>query len=171
MEIFYTRFDSPVGNMWIGSACDGVVWLELPGGTPERFFRSLQRTFPQGRLIESHDANAQAIAEILEYLQGQRRTFSVHLDPHGTEFQRTTWKEIANIPYGETRSYGDIARAIGRPKALRAVGAASGANPLPLFIPCHRVVGSNGALTGYGGGIELKRKLLEMEQRWGTLPV
>jgi O-6-methylguanine DNA methyltransferase len=102
---------------------------------------------------------------IVEYLNGARREFDLPLDLRGTEFQRRVWATVAGIPYGETRTYADIARAIGKPKAVRAVGAANGANPLPLVVPCHRVLGSDGSLTGYGGGLDVKRQLLEMESQ------
>jgi methylated-DNA-[protein]-cysteine S-methyltransferase len=98
-----------------------------------------------------------------EYFRGERRTFDLPLAPRGTEFQMDVWRALQRIPYGETRSYSGIAREIGRPAAVRAVGAANGANPIPIVIPCHRVVGSNGSLTGFGGGIETKRWLLALE--------
>jgi len=98
-------------------------------------------------------------------LGDRRREFDLPLDLRGTGFQRRAWAAVASIPYGQTRTYADIARAIGQPKAARAVGAANGANPLPLVVPCHRVIGSNGSLTGYGGGLDVKRKLLVMESQ------
>jgi methylated-DNA-[protein]-cysteine S-methyltransferase len=91
--------------------------------------------------------------------------FSLPLRPSGTDFQRRVWKALEGIPYGDTASYGDIAKAIGAPGSARAVGAANGANPLPIVVPCHRVIGTNGSLTGYGGGIDRKRKLLALETR------
>jgi methylated-DNA-[protein]-cysteine S-methyltransferase len=100
---------------------------------------------------------------LADYFQGRRRSFDLRLRPEGTEFQRSVWQALAAIPYGETRSYADIARAIGRPSATRAVGAANGANPLPIVLPCHRVVGANGSLTGFGGGLETKKFLLNLE--------
>lgn len=107
---------------------------------------------------------ATARAELLEYLACERREFTVPLDPCGTAFQREVWAAVAAIPYGETRSYQQIARQIGRPGASRAVGAANGANPLPPIVPCHRVIGAAGSLVGYGGGLALKRQLLELER-------
>ena len=107
------------------------------------------------------------IAELEKYFQGERREFSAELAPAGTPFQLRVWRELSNIPYGETRSYREIAEKIGSPKAVRAVGAANGANPIGIIIPCHRVIGNDGSLTGYGGGLDLKRRLLELE---GALP-
>jgi methylated-DNA-[protein]-cysteine S-methyltransferase len=103
--------------------------------------------------------------ELEEYAQGQRRTFSFAISPDGSAFDHGVWKHVAAIPYGATRTYGEIARALGRPGAARAVGAANGRNPVPLVIPCHRVVAAGGGLGGYGGGLDLKRRLLSLEQR------
>jgi len=102
--------------------------------------------------------------EIEEYLNGDRKSFSSPLDMRGTPFQIEVWNELLNIPYGETRSYGEIAAAVGRPRAARAVGAAIGANPLPIIVPCHRVIGKNGSLVGFGGGLRLKERLLLLEK-------
>ena len=109
----------------------------------------------------------QALAELREFFAGERTAFTVALDPHGTDFYRAAWAEVARVPFGETRSYGEIARAIGAPAAVRAVGAANGANPVAPFVPCHRIVGSDGRLTGYGPGLPLKARLLAME---GAIP-
>lgn len=109
----------------------------------------------------------QALTELREYFAGERRSFTVALDPPGTDFYRAAWAEVARVPYGETRSYAEIARAIGAPAAVRAVGAANGANPVAPFVPCHRIVGSDGRLTGYGPGLPLKARLLAME---GAIP-
>lgn len=162
--ITYTDFDSPVGRMWIASTDAGVCQLALPRSGPEEFALWLQRTFPQAQLVESEDLNTRPIAELVDYLKGQLQDFTTSLDMRGTEFQRTVWQAVARIPYGETCSYSDIARSVGRPRAFRAVGAANGANPLPLFVPCHRVIGADGTLTGYGGGVALKEQLLKMEK-------
>lgn len=102
-------------------------------------------------------------AQFVEYFAGERREFELQLAPRGTEFQRRVWTELQRIPYGATISYGELARRLGDPKAVRAVGRANGANPIWIVIPCHRVIGADGSLTGYGGGIEVKRKLLELE--------
>ncbi len=101
--------------------------------------------------------------QLIEYAAGKRRKFDVRLAPLGSPFQRRVWKELEKIPFGETRSYGEIARALGVPNASRAVGGANGSNPISIIVPCHRVIGSSGALTGYGGGLEMKRRLLELE--------
>jgi methylated-DNA-[protein]-cysteine S-methyltransferase len=101
--------------------------------------------------------------QLQRYFAGEAREFDLPLDMQGTEFQKRVWRELLAIPYGETRGYGELAAAMGAPKAVRAVGAANGANPIPIVVPCHRVIGASGKLVGYGGGLELKRRLLELE--------
>lgn len=105
----------------------------------------------------------QAVKELNEYFAGKRKKFDVPLNPAGTEFQKAVWKELSRIPYGETISYQELALRINKPKAVRAVGAANGKNPLWMIVPCHRVIGKNGSMTGYAGGISLKKKLLLLE--------
>ena len=116
-----------------------------------------------------HPVIAAAVTQLGEYFAGTRTAFDLPLDPTGTAFQRAVWAELLAIPYGETRSYADVARAIGRPTATRAVGAANGQNPLPIVAPCHRVIGSSGALTGFGGGLPNKILLLDLESRVSRL--
>jgi len=111
-----------------------------------------------------------AARQLEEYFAGKRRQFDVPVSPHGTVFQQAVWKELLAIPYGETRSYKQVAQGIGNPDACRAVGMANNRNPISIIIPCHRVIGSNGALVGYGGGIDMKRRLLDLEKR-NSLPL
>jgi methylated-DNA-[protein]-cysteine S-methyltransferase len=108
----------------------------------------------------------QAAEELRTYFAGNLRVFRVPLDIQGTDFQLAVWHHLLKIPYGETRSYAQVAQAVGQPKAVRAVGAANGANPVAIIVPCHRVIGSSGTLTGYGGGLPLKKRLLELEGAW-----
>lgn len=105
-----------------------------------------------------------AAQQLYEYLDGKRSTFDLPLNPQGTEFQKSVWKALLDIPYGETRSYRQVAEAVGNPKACRAVGMANNRNPIMIFIPCHRVVGSDGSLVGYGGGLDMKKQLLDLEK-------
>ena len=105
-----------------------------------------------------------AAAQVKEYFAGKRKQFKLPLAPHGTEFQQAVWRALQDIPYGETRSYKEIAAAIGRPKAVRAVGMANNRNPISIIVPCHRVIGHDGKLVGYGGGLPLKQRLLELER-------
>jgi len=116
--------------------------------------------------VKKQDAlTDKAAKELEEYFEGKRQVFGVPLCPQGTDFQRSVWKALQDIPYGETRSYKQIAEAIGNPKACRAVGLANNKNPIWIMIPCHRVIGTSGALIGYGGGLSMKKKLLELERK------
>ena len=143
--------DTPFGPMVLeGEAALTRLWL--PNALPDN----------RGRGEESPLLRA-ARTQLLEYLSGARRAFDLPLDPAGTAFQRSVWEALRAIPYGQTRTYGEIAAAVGRPRAVRAVGQANHVNPLPIFIPCHRVVGKNGALTGYAGGLDLNGALLALE--------
>ena len=121
-------------------------------------WRSMQDTRPG-----KHAIAAEAERQLRAYFAGQLRRFDLPLDMRGTDFQIRVWRELENIPYGETRSYSQVAAAIGAPQAVRAVGAANGANPIPIIVPCHRVIGSSGKLVGYGGGLPLKKRLLALE--------
>ena len=114
----------------------------------------------------THPLLEEAARQLRAYFDGRLSRFDLPLDPRGTEFQLRVWRALVEIPYGETRSYGAVAEAIGAPRSVRAVGAANGANPIPIIVPCHRVIGAGGQLTGYGGGLPLKRMLLELEARY-----
>ena len=153
MEFF--SFDASLGPMALGSEAGAMTRLWLPGQPTPRI---ASRSTP---LLE------RARQQLEEYLSGARRSFDLPLAPQGTPFQKKVWRALEDIPWGETRTYRDIALAAGCPKGFRAVGMANHRNPLPIFIPCHRVVGADGSLTGYAGGLDLKRRLLELE---GTLP-
>lgn len=119
---------------------------------------------PEGVRNSENTVLMETARQLRAYFAGAAREFHLSLDLQGTDFQKRVWRELLEIPYGETRSYGQIAAAIGSPDAVRAVGAANGANPIPIVVPCHRVIGASGKLTGYGGGLELKRRLLELER-------
>lgn len=106
----------------------------------------------------------EALKQLDEYFTGRRQTFTLAIRPQGTAFQQSVWRQLQQVPYGQTTSYGEIARQIGNPKACRAVGLANGKNPLPIIIPCHRIIGRDGSLTGFGGGLEVKKQLLDLEQ-------
>jgi len=122
-----------------------------------------------GTECESHPLLRQAAAQLAAYFAGKLHAFDLPLDMHGTEFQKRVWRQLCDIPYGETRSYSFVANAIGASKAVRAVGAANGRNPIPIVVPCHRVIGAGGALVGYGGGLPMKRFLLDLEARHSHL--
>ncbi len=151
-------------SVWIECAPDLV--LRLTAG--DSGLRSIE--FPRetdGRPSAGADPSspilADAARQLRAYFAGDLREFTIALDPVGTEFQKRVWRQLESIPFGDTRSYSQIAEAIGAPRAVRAVGAANGANPLPIVVPCHRVVGASGKLVGYGGGLSLKKRLLELE--------
>jgi methylated-DNA-[protein]-cysteine S-methyltransferase len=128
------------------------------------FGRKIPTGFPAGFVKAETPLIKKTAAQIVEYLEGKRKKFDLPLVLHGTEFQKTVWRALQTIPYGETRSYKDIAILAGSPKAFRAVGMANNRNPVSIIIPCHRVIGSNGDLVGYGGGLPVKKFLLELEQ-------
>jgi len=162
--IVWAALKSRIGTIRVAAASRGVCKIALGKETAQDFFGWLERHVSRapGR-AERSGLVALTLDQIVEYLYGERREFDLPLDLRGTEFQRRVWSVVAGIPYGQTRTYAQIAQAIGKPLAVRAVGAANGANPLPLVVPCHRVLGADGSLTGYGGGLDVKRKLLEME--------
>ena len=148
----FWMFDTPLGTMAAGEEDGCITRIYLPN-TP------MPRLMPHKTpLLE------RAQGQILEYFNGQRQVFDLPLSPVGTQFQQTVWKALLDIPSGETESYGELAARIGCPGGARAVGLANRNNPLPILIPCHRVVGAKGALTGYAGGVELKQRLLEHEK-------
>lgn len=166
MTTYYaTIVSSPVGPLLgLVDETGAVVQIELPGGrTRAELERELGR---RGiTLAEAPERTRELTRQLGEYFAGERRRFDLPLAPEGTPFQRAVWSELARIPFGETRSYGEVARALGKPGASRAVGRANGANPIPIVVPCHRVVGSDGSLTGFGGGLEAKAALLALEGR------
>ncbi|HXQ61866.1 MAG TPA: methylated-DNA--[protein]-cysteine S-methyltransferase [Acidimicrobiales bacterium] len=152
----WTVTATPVGEMMVIGDDDAVHFVHLPGSF-------LASTCDPDRA--GAPAAVRAAAEQIDaYFTGALTTFSLPLDPAGTEFQRRVWSALADIPYGATESYGALAARIGNPKACRAVGLANGRNPIPLVLPCHRVIGADGSLTGYGGGLELKKRLLDHER-------
>ena len=149
------HYDSPIGRLYIA---------ELDGAISELVFNPIE-----GATEKKTPLILQAAEMLSEYFNRERREFDLPLAPMGTEFQKRAWKALLEIPYGQTRTYKEQAEAIGNVKACRAVGAANGKNPISIIIPCHRVIGSNNTLTGYGGGIEVKKALLELEDAGGNL--
>jgi len=164
MEIVHTaRVDSPIGPLRLASTAAGLAFVELPHASGRGLRGWLRRWMPGARLERGFAPNREAARQVVEFLEAVRTGFDLPLDVRGTDFQRAVWDALRAIPYGETRSYAELARAVGRPRAVRAVGAANGANPLALVVPCHRVVNTGGHLGGYGGGLDLKARLLAME--------
>ena len=158
--MLYTHIDSPVGPLLLASDTDGLRLIEFHA--PRHAMRR------DAHWREGDDATLRITRlQLAEYFAGNRRDFDLPLAPRGTEFQRSVWQALATIPYGETISYAQLAMRVGKPSAMRAVGAANGRNPLPIVLPCHRVIGADGGLTGFGGGLPTKAFLLNLE---GALP-
>ena len=151
----YTHIETPIGRLLLHGDERGLTGLA--------FEQNGEAVRPLPGWHRSASPFAEATAQLAAYFAGELRTFDLPLILEGTPFQVRTWRELQRIPYGHTISYGELARRIQRPKAVRAVGAANGRNPLPIVVPCHRVIGSDGTLTGFGGGIDVKRFLLELE--------
>ncbi len=154
-EACHAVMDSPVGRLHLQAEGGVLTLIEFQRGGPG------EREDPPG--AARRKPLRQAIRQLEAYFRGELQEFDLDMKATGTEFQQRTWKALQTIPYGTTISYGELARRVGNPKAARAVGTANGSNPLPIVIPCHRVIGSNGKLTGYGGGLEIKQQLLELE--------
>jgi len=154
-EVYFCYVDSPIGRLMLVGNGGGLKRIE--------FEKSKTTLGPQPGWRESAIELEPAARQLREYFSGARRSFDLPLAAEGTEFQRRTWDALCQIPYGATVSYADLARSIGKPKAVRAVGAANGRNPLPIVVPCHRVVGSDGSLTGFAAGTAIKKRLLQLE--------
>lgn len=152
----HTVIDSPYGPLT----------LVATDGTLSNLYMTDQRHRPAQETFGARDDRpfGEAVDQLEAYFASELKEFTLELHLHGTPFQRSVWEQLLRIPYGETRSYGDLAAALGNPGASRAVGLANGKNPVSIIVPCHRVVGSNGSLTGYGGGLERKQRLLDFEQ-------
>jgi len=155
--MYFSHFDSPVGPLLLAADESGLRQLAFP-------CEKTKQT-PPSDWQENGAFFGATTRQLTAYFAGQLRTFDLPLAPQGTPFQLQVWQTLPEIPYGQTLSYGDLAQKIGNPKASRAVGAANGQNPLPSLIPCHRVIGANGRLTGFAGGLETKKALLSLEQR------
>ena len=163
-----TTLQSAVGPLFLAASAHGLVALEFDARvagqqTIRPNLRDLREEKRDFVFEESAPALGTYILELEEYFSGKRREFAFPLDLRGTDFQRACWHALLEIPYGETRTYADIARAVGKPTAFRAVGMANNRNPVAIVVPCHRVIASDGTLCGYGGGLDVKRKLLELE--------
>lgn len=158
LTLYYSRMESTIGPLVIGVSEKGLALIEFDRGD-----------FPKSKLSqsayweESPGKTSAVVEELDEYFEGKRREFTVPLDLHGTEFQKKCWQALLRIPYGKTRTYAQIAKTVGCPRGFRAVGMANHDNPVPIIVPCHRVLASDGTLGGYGGGLDVKRKLLELE--------
>jgi len=160
--MYYCYLETPIGDLLLAGDEDALYLIGFPEGS--------MRREPEDDWIFSEKPFADAREQLSAYFAGDRKSFDLNLKPGGTEFQMQVLDELQKIPYGTTTSYGDIAKRIGRPKAVRAVGAANGRNPIPIIIPCHRVIGSSGDMTGFGGGIPTKEALLRLELEHSQFP-
>jgi methylated-DNA-[protein]-cysteine S-methyltransferase len=160
--MYYCYLDTPIGELLLAGDDDALCLVSFPEGS--------MRRDPDPDWIYNEKPFALARQQLTEYFAGERREFDLPLKLSGTEFQMSVLHALQHIPYGETTSYAEIAERIGRPKAVRAVGAANGRNPLPIIVPCHRVIGSHGELTGFGGGLDTKEALLRLEAEHSQFP-
>jgi len=166
-KVYYSSFYSPIlRKVFVASTERGVCMVDFLKSKKD-FLRRLKERFP-GEIIRDDRRSKNVLNQIKKYLKGELQRFDCKVDLRGTPFQKKVWRALAKIPYGQTRSYKGIARAIGHPKAFRAVGNANGQNSIPLILPCHRVIESNGGLGGFGHGIRIKRRLLEFEKAHGV---
>jgi methylated-DNA-[protein]-cysteine S-methyltransferase len=156
-EVYYTRFESPIGPLLLAGDSKALRRVS--------FESSKRSSPPPAEWKLNRAAFAEVIRQLQAYFRGELKEFDVPLAMEGTEFQLRVWNALREIPYGETVSYAQLAGRIGNPKAVRAVGLANGSNPIPIIVPCHRVIGSDGSLTGFGGGLSTKKKLLELENK------
>ena len=159
---------SAIGSLFLAASRQGLVALEFDARLPgQQSIRPNPRHLREEKMGIAFEHSARRmrsyVGQLEEYFAGERRAFTFRLDLRGTDFQLACWRALLAIPYGETRSYADIARAVGKPTAFRAVGMANNRNPIAIVVPCHRVIASDGRLCGYGGGLDVKRKLLELE--------
>jgi O-6-methylguanine DNA methyltransferase len=159
--LYFSHLESPIGVLGLVASGDGLVAIEFADREFPPSAPHAKANYVQDGQITLPFAN-----QLTAYFRRELRHFKLALDLRGTDFQKQCWQALLAIPYGETRSYADIARAVGRPTAFRAVGMANHSNPIPIIVPCHRVLASTGSLCGYGGGLEVKRKLLELEGAW-----
>lgn len=156
--MYFSYVDSPVGEIMIAGDDEGLKQVHFPTGKTQKK--------PAADWIRNDRQLGEAREQLAAYFKGERKQFTLKLAPDGTPFQRDVLNALLDIPYGETRSYAQIARVVGRPNACRAVGGANGRNPLAIVIPCHRVIGAAGGLTGFGGGLSAKKVLLDLEKKY-----
>ncbi len=152
----YCYYQSPIGRLLLIGEQGLLEEIHFPN--------SADHAVIEDNWHHDEECFADVLQQLEEYFAGDRRSFKVKMRLKGTDFQRRVWQELRQVPYGETASYGEIAERIDNPKACRAVGGANGKNPIPIIVPCHRIIGNDGSLTGFGGGLELKKKLLRIEK-------
>ncbi|GAB2575573.1 methylated-DNA--[protein]-cysteine S-methyltransferase [Gracilibacillus alcaliphilus] len=162
-SVYYGKVNQQDWSFYIAVTDKGLCFVGSPNKSINEIKNWLNKNRPDTILIKNEEKTGQYVQQMKEYLHGQRTVFDLPIDLNGTPFQESVWRELQHIPYGEVISYTDIADKIGHPKAVRAVGAANGANPVMIVVPCHRVVSKSGKLTGFRGGLEMKKTLLTLE--------
>lgn len=163
-HIYWTILNYNHWKLYIAATCRGLCYVGSQNKDFEELSSWTKKRFPGSILVEDEHKLEPFRRELIEYLNGERKAFTIPIDFHGTAFQQSVWNALCAVPYGATQSYSDIAEFIQNPSAVRAVGSAIGANPILIAIPCHRIVGKNGKLTGYRGGLDMKTQLLELEK-------
>ncbi|RPJ85669.1 MAG: methylated-DNA--[protein]-cysteine S-methyltransferase [Acidobacteria bacterium] len=163
-ELYSRNVETPIGRILVAATPAGVCRVCFPTEPPEQRYQWFNRYFSTSPIEERNPVVDRAVSEIEEYFDRHRHSFDVPLDLHGTEFRLCVWTELAKVPFGATTSYGELARRVGKPGAARAIGNALHNNPVPIIVPCHRVIGHDRRLVGFGGGLSVKEQLLELEQ-------
>lgn len=162
-SVHWTSFDSRIGRIYVASTSNGVCKITIPAQTKREFTSWLSRHFPASEIVESTTGNRQIINELQRYFDQKLAKFHSHVDLIGTDFQTKVWHEVSKIRYGATISYKVLAKRVGKPGAYQGVGRANGSNPLPIIVPCHRVIGEDDKLRGYAAGVKTKEFLLRLE--------
>lgn len=165
-EVFWDKLEHPIFQekpLYLAATTQGLCRITWPSESFDVLTAWVSKQLPQAILRQDSEFMSPYLLQVQEYLAAERQVFTLPLDLRGTAFQTSVWQALTRIPYGETRSYSEIAGAVGSPAAVRAVGTANGANPVPIVVPCHRVIGKNSALTGFRGGLQVKEELLRLE--------
>ncbi|MCR2822865.1 methylated-DNA--[protein]-cysteine S-methyltransferase [Lederbergia panacisoli] len=163
--LYWSLLEKDNWKLYIAATSKGICYIGPINESFDELSKWSKKHFPESLLNEDNIKLEEYKVEIVEYLEGNRKNFTFPTDLKGTEFQKKVWNALCEIPYGETKSYSDVANAINKPTAVRAVGSAIGANPILMSVPCHRVIGKNGSLTGFRGGLEMKTRLLDLERQ------
>jgi O-6-methylguanine DNA methyltransferase len=161
--VYCTSFDSKIGLIYIASTDKGVCKISVPRQSKRDFFRWLRENFDDSEVVDNKSRSKEVMDQLSRYFNGKLAKFTCGVDLRGTPFQIRVWKELTRIPYGTTISYKHLAKRVGTSRGFQAVGRANAANPVPIIVPCHRVLGTNGSLVGYGSGIKTKEFLLKLE--------
>jgi methylated-DNA-[protein]-cysteine S-methyltransferase len=164
-KVYFSKFNHEAWNFYIAATNKGLCFVGSQSGPKEEIEQWLKKQLPNAELKEDKNKLSVYFNQFKEYFSGKRQSFYLPLDLYGTKFQKSVWTELQKIPFGETSTYSDIAEKINKPSAFRAVGSAIGANPVMIVIPCHRVIGKSGRLTGFRGGLLMKQKLLALEKK------